>query len=87
LYELAAEAAGGSKMFKDFGTKMISFLQGKSGESADAKLVQERLAKLKTAVEEAQSIKCPVYLGSSALTLLFQTEKEPGLASLLKLYT
>ena len=87
LYELAAEAAGGSTMFKEFGTKMISILEGKSGEAADAKLVQNRLEKLAKAVEEAQAIKCPVYLGSSALTLLLQTEKEPGLTSLLKLYT
>ncbi|KAF2709550.1 oxidoreductase-like protein [Pleomassaria siparia CBS 279.74] len=86
LFELAAEAAGGSTMFKEFGTKMIAVLEGKSGEAADAKLVGDRLEKLKKAVEEAQAIKCPVYLGSSALNLLLQTEKDLGLASLLKLY-
>lgn len=87
LYELAVEAAGGSTMFKEFGTKMIAVLEGKSSEEADAKLVGSRLEKLKKAVEEAQAIKCPVYLGSSALILLLQTEKDLGLASLLKLYT
>lgn len=74
-------------MFKEFGTKMISVLEGKSEDAADAKLIQDRLEKLNKAVEEAQAIKCPVYLGSSASTLLSQTEKQPGLASLLKLYT
>jgi len=87
LYELAVEAAGGSTMFKEFGTKMISVLEGKSGEEADANLIGDRLAKLRRAVEEAQTLKIPLYLGSSALTLLLQTEKDLGLASLLKLYT
>jgi 3-hydroxyisobutyrate dehydrogenase len=85
LYELAVEAAGGSTMFKEFGAKMIPVLEGK--ESGDAKVLESYLVGLKKAVEAAQAIRCPLYLGSGALNLLLQTGKSLDLASLLKLYS
>ena len=85
LYELAVEAAGGSAMFKEFGEKMIPVLEGK--ESGEPKVLESYLEGLKKAVEAAQSIKCPLYLGSGALNLLLQTGSALDLASLLKLYT
>jgi 3-hydroxyisobutyrate dehydrogenase len=84
LYELAVEAAGGSAMFKEFGAKIIPVLEGK--EKGEEKVLETYLEGLKKAVEEAQSIKCPLYLGSGALNLLLQTGKRLDLASLLSLY-
>ena len=90
LYELAVDAAGGSVMFQHFGVKMIAILEGKDGEGKggeEENVIGDYLEKLKSAVDEAQAIKCPVYLGSGALNLLLQTGKDLGLAALLKLYT
>lgn len=84
LYELAVDAAGGSAMFRELGAKMISVLEGKGGEDVELKDYRERL---REAVDEAQNIKCPVYLGSGALTALLQTGRNVDLGSLLKLYT
>lgn len=84
LYELAVEAAGGSTMFKELGPKVISILEGKgSGEEA----LESYLERLKGAVEEAQSIKCPLFLGGGALNLLLATGKGTRLGELLKSYT
>ncbi|KAF2741316.1 oxidoreductase-like protein [Polyplosphaeria fusca] len=81
LYELCVEAAGGSAMFKSFGPKYISILEGKGeGES-----VQGPFDGLKKAVDEAQSIKCPLYLGGAALNLLVSSKA--SLEGLLALYT
>ncbi|KAF2643279.1 oxidoreductase-like protein [Massarina eburnea CBS 473.64] len=85
LYELAVDAAGGSVMFREFGAKFIHILEGKGGDSA--KVLESYLAGLRKAVDEAQNIKCPVYLGSSALNVLLQTGPSLDLSSLLKLYT
>jgi 3-hydroxyisobutyrate dehydrogenase len=84
LYELAVEAAGGSAMFKEFGEKMIPVLEGKGG--GEEKVLESYLEGLKKAVEAAQNIKCPLFLGNGALNLLLQTGKSLDLASLLKLY-
>jgi len=82
LYELAAEAAGGSAMFKDFGPAIISILEGKgSDESLDG-----FLEGLKKAVAEAQKIKCPLFLGSSALSQLLAAGKSTNLSGLVGLY-
>ncbi|KAF2751928.1 oxidoreductase-like protein [Sporormia fimetaria CBS 119925] len=85
LYELASEAAGGSAMFKEFGPRMIEVLEGR-GE--DVK-IGSHLDGLKSAVEEAQKIKCPLFLGGAALNVLLAAGKggEVGLKGLLGLYT
>jgi 3-hydroxyisobutyrate dehydrogenase len=84
LYELAVEAAGGSAMFKEFGAKIIPVLEG--NESGEGNVLESYLEGLKRAVGEAQTIKCPLYLGSGALNLLLQTGKKLDLASLMRLY-
>ncbi|PSN63195.1 hypothetical protein BS50DRAFT_612484 [Corynespora cassiicola Philippines] len=84
LYELAVEAAGGSTMFKDFGPQMISILEGKGDSGAN---LDTFVKDLKKSVDEAQAIKCPVYLGSGALNVLLQTGKKLSLKSLLGLYS
>ncbi|KAI4911708.1 hypothetical protein J4E90_006525 [Alternaria incomplexa] len=84
FYELACDAAGGSAMFKDAGAKMIAVLEGK--EDGKGKVLGGYAESLKQAVNEAQAIKCPVYLGTGALNLLLQTGSELSLGSLLKCY-
>ncbi|KAI4607348.1 hypothetical protein J4E80_009743 [Alternaria sp. BMP 0032] len=84
FYELACDAAGGSAMFKDAGAKMIAVLEGK--EDGKGKVLGGYAESLKQAVDEAQAIKCPVYLGTGALNLLLQTGSELSLGSLLKCY-
>lgn len=85
LYELACDAAGGSTMFKDAGAKMIPILEGK--EDGAGKVLGGYVETLRSAVNEAQAIKCPVYLGTGALNLLLQTGSELSLGSLLKSYS
>ncbi|KAI4670244.1 uncharacterized protein J4E79_000525 [Alternaria viburni] len=84
FYELACDAAGGSAMFKDAGAKMITVLEGK--EDGKGKVLGGYAESLKQAADEAQAIKCPVYLGTGALNLLLQTGSELSLGSLLKCY-
>ena len=81
LYELAVEAAGGSTQFKGFGTKLISILENGTGEEE----VRDHLGRLKAAINEAQALKCPLYLGGAALNLLISANA--SLEGLLKLYT
>jgi len=84
FYELACDAAGGSAMFKDAGAKMIAVLEGK--EDGKGAVLGGYAESLKQAVDEAQAIKCPVYLGTGALNLLLQTGRELSLGALLKCY-
>ncbi|PVH94943.1 oxidoreductase-like protein [Periconia macrospinosa] len=84
MYELVVEAAGGSAIFKEYATKMIPILEGKGG---DTSVPESFFDGLKKAVQEAQNVKCPLYLGNGALSLLLQTGKAPSLKSLLGLYT
>jgi 3-hydroxyisobutyrate dehydrogenase len=84
LYELAVEAAGGSTMFKKIGEKVIPILEGQSGGDES---LGGYVDKLKGAVDEAQRIKCPSYLGGGALNLLLASGKDASLSGLLKFYT
>jgi 3-hydroxyisobutyrate dehydrogenase len=65
FYELACDAAGGSAMFKSAGGKLIEILEGK--DAGKGEVLGGYAEKLKIAVDKAQEIKCPVYLGSAAL--------------------
>lgn len=85
IYELAKDAAGGSKQFELFGPKILSILEGKSDGSG--KVLDAYVEGLHKALDEAQAIKCPLYLGNGALALMLQTGKSRDLASLLKYYS
>ncbi len=85
IYELAKDAAGGSKQFENLGPKMISILEGRV--DGNGKTLDTYVEKLQIALDEAQAIKCPTYLGNGALGLLLQTGKDRDLASLLRLYS
>ncbi|KAF9698868.1 hypothetical protein EKO04_003221 [Ascochyta lentis] len=85
IYELAKDAAGGSKQFEDFGPKLLPLLEGKS--DGNGKVLDTYVEKLHKALDEAQAIKCPLYLGNGALGLMLQTGKSKDLASLLQFYS
>jgi 3-hydroxyisobutyrate dehydrogenase len=85
LYELACDAAGGSTMFKEAGGKMIEILEKK--DEGRGSVLGGYAEKLKTAVDKAQEIKCPLYLGSAALNALLATGPELSLAGLLEGYS
>lgn len=84
FYELACDAAGGSTMFKEAGAQMIAVLDGK--ENGSASVLGTYIDTLRSAVNQAQEIKCPVYLGVGALNTLLQTGSSLSLTSLLKCY-
>jgi 3-hydroxyisobutyrate dehydrogenase len=85
IYELAKDAAGGSRQFEDVGKKMLPLLDG--GADGDGKVLDEYVKGLQAALDEAQAIKCPSYLGNGALGLLLQTGKSRDLKSLLGFYS
>ena len=84
LYELARDAAGGSAMFQDAGARMIAILDRK--EDGGGQVLGSYVELLRIAVNEAQAIKCPTYLGAGALSILLQSGSSLSLASLLKCY-
>ncbi|KAF2007203.1 hypothetical protein P154DRAFT_479871 [Amniculicola lignicola CBS 123094] len=88
LYILAKDAAGGSKMFEKYAPELIALLEGGSGEGEPVKLASftEELSK---AVDKAQEVKCPLYLGGTTLSLLLAAkgaEDGAGLKELLSVY-
>lgn len=85
LYELACDAAGGSSMFKEAGGKMIEILDKK--DAGKGSVLGGYAEKLKIAVDKAQEIKCPLFLGSAALNELLATGPELSLAKLLEGYS
>jgi 3-hydroxyisobutyrate dehydrogenase len=85
LYELACDAAGGSAMFKQAGAKMIDILDGR--DAGEGRVLGGYAEALKIAVDKAQEIKCPVYLGSAALNALLATGPGLSLKGLLEGYS
>lgn len=85
IYELAKDAAGGSRQFENVGSKMLPILDGQA--DGNGKVLDGYIEKLQQALDEAQAIKCPSYLGNGALGLLLQTGKNRDLASLLQYYS
>ncbi|OSS43575.1 hypothetical protein B5807_11717 [Epicoccum nigrum] len=85
IYDLAKDAAGGSKQFERLGKEMLPLLDG--GEHGNGKRLDDYVQGLRAALDEAQAIKCPSYLGNGALGLLLQTGKSRDLKSLLAFYS
>lgn len=85
IYELAKDAAGGSKQFETYGPKMLPILDGQS--DGNGKVLDSYIEGLQKALDEAQAIKCPTFLGNGAQALLLQTGKSRDLASLLNFYS
>ena len=72
-------------MFKQAGSKMIEILQKK--ENGTGSVLGGYAESLKIAVDKAQEIKCPLFLGSAALNELLATGPELSLAKLLEGYS
>lgn len=90
LFELCINAAGGSAMLSNFGPEMIAAFKEDTGKqdklvkgwaaSGDSKGLEEVLEGLQAAVDEAQRLKMPLFLGNQALTMIrlaIQSSKTP----------
>ena len=87
VFDLCINAAGGSKMLQNFGPDIIkAFKQGAAGQgwSATNQTKLDDIATgLRAAVEEAQRIKAPLFLGNQALSIMRMALQSgaPGLAA------
>ncbi|KAI1455634.1 NAD binding domain of 6-phosphogluconate dehydrogenase-domain-containing protein [Annulohypoxylon moriforme] len=69
VFELCINAAGGSTIFQTVGPDIIKLCRGQPLLTGDGEGFKEHAQQLQEAVEEAQRLKAPVYLGSQALIL------------------
>lgn len=69
VYELCINAAGGSRILSSVGSSIVSILRGKKGEG-DVPALETFASELRAAVDEAQALKVPVFLGNAALSLI-----------------
>lgn len=69
VFELCINAAGGSTIFETVGPEIIKLARGEQIAKGESESFKETIQQLQDAVEEAQRLKAPVYLGSQALTL------------------
>lgn len=80
VFELCVNAAGGSKVLEKLGPAIIAELHGEKAAASEADL-EEIVRGLQAAVEEAQRIKTPLFLGSQALNILRRvTRSSQGLS-------
>lgn len=80
LFELCVNAAGGSAMLSSFGPEMIGAFKEDAetrdrlakgwAASGDGQGLQEVLEGLQAAVDEAQRLKMPLFLGNQALNMM-----------------
>jgi 3-hydroxyisobutyrate dehydrogenase len=71
VFELCINAAGGSKILSQVGPSIMKVLTGDSSASSDDIPLLETFAQeLGSAVDEAQRLKVPIFLGSAALGLI-----------------
>lgn len=69
VFELCINAAGGSSMLSEVGPDIMKLLRGQTIEGDNAAL-RSLAGSLERAVDEAQALKVPVFLGSAALNLI-----------------
>ncbi|KAK6836749.1 L-threonate dehydrogenase [Apiospora arundinis] len=72
VFELCVNAAGGSAMLEAAGPEMMSLVKATGAAAAGAEAgasLEKIVSELQEAVDEAQRIKAPVFLGSQALNL------------------
>ncbi|KAL2757007.1 hypothetical protein ACRALDRAFT_1093016 [Sodiomyces alcalophilus JCM 7366] len=80
-FELCINAAGGSRMLSTVGPEIIRTLRGDAAaasSSSGGESLQSLASRLSAAVDEAQRLKLPVFLGSSALNLVRQALRRNG---------
>ena len=80
FYELAADAAGGSLMFKECGKDIIRGLNGDANawKTSTRSSLGHLARDLSQAVDMAFEVKCPSFLASGALNLLTFAQKQGG---------
>ena len=83
LHTLSSTAAGGSKMFAgDLGSNVVCMLNTQDGSVAAAGAggpsLDEVIQDLRLAVDQAHHVKCPLFLGSEALSLASAARKSCG---------
>ncbi|KAK8096464.1 hypothetical protein PG999_012408 [Apiospora kogelbergensis] len=72
VFELCINAAGGSAMLEAVGPEMISLVKNAGGAAAGTQAgdnLEKVVSELQGAVDEAQRLKAPIFLGSQALNL------------------
>ncbi|KAI0109365.1 NAD binding domain of 6-phosphogluconate dehydrogenase-domain-containing protein [Hypoxylon sp. NC0597] len=69
VFDLCINAAGGSAVLQTVGPEIIKLCRGEQLSTGEGESFEELTQRLQEAVEEAQRLKVPVYLGSQALTL------------------
>ncbi|ORY56332.1 NAD binding domain of 6-phosphogluconate dehydrogenase-domain-containing protein [Pseudomassariella vexata] len=69
VMELCVNAAGGSYMLEAFGPEIVGLLDAKSSGTKSSGSLDVIIQGLQDAVEEAQMLKMPLYLGSQALNI------------------
>ncbi|OTA80444.1 hypothetical protein M434DRAFT_37971 [Hypoxylon sp. CO27-5] len=69
VFDLCVNAAGGSAVLQAVGPEIIKLYRGEQLSTGEGESFEELARRLQEAVEEAQRLKAPVYLGSQALTL------------------
>jgi 3-hydroxyisobutyrate dehydrogenase len=72
LYDLAVDAAGGSRMFQECGKDMIRGLGGdvQAWTSTTRSSLGDLVRNLTRGIDEAYEVRCPTFLSSGALNLL-----------------
>ncbi|EON97513.1 putative 3-hydroxyisobutyrate dehydrogenase protein [Phaeoacremonium minimum UCRPA7] len=80
VYELCINAAGGSKMLESAGPEIMqAFQEGKAGSgwaaTTDGSPLYLVIEELQSAVEEAQRLKLPLFLGTQALSIMRLAEQ------------
>ena len=80
FYTLAADAAGGSKIFSESGKDMIRGLKGdaEAWKSTTRSNLDQLIKDLSKGVDEAFEAKCPTFLASGALNLLTLAKNQLG---------
>ncbi|RYP49853.1 hypothetical protein DL768_004508 [Monosporascus sp. mg162] len=68
VYDLCISAAGSSTMLRNFGPELMKVYRGESPVADEG--LGDLAQQLQAAVEEAQRLKMPLYLGSQALNLI-----------------
>ncbi|KAJ6145001.1 hypothetical protein N7470_008896 [Penicillium chermesinum] len=72
FFTLVSDAAGSSRQFV---TKGLEMIEGRIGEKAGSPTISDAIARLEKAVQKARDLHCPLYLGNSALNVLFLAKR------------
>ncbi|KAK4173210.1 hypothetical protein QBC36DRAFT_293638 [Triangularia setosa] len=82
VLDLCVNAAGGSKVLEKLGPAIIKEIRGGAGDASGGETsLGEIFSGLRAAVEEAQRIKTPLYLGTQALNILQRVTQSKGTGS------